>query len=113
MEPSELAEQMVQSALDKKAEDVVVVDVRGRVSYADYLVIASGTSDRHVQSIAESVSQDISKGGGRVLSREGLREGQWALVDAGDVVLHVFHPFMRSEVDLDSLWTHAPTRHVA
>ena len=113
MEPSALAEQVVQSALDKKAEDVVVIDVRGRASYADYLVVASGTSNRHVESIAQSVSQDLARHGSRALSREGLREGQWALIDLGDVVLHVFHPFMRDEVNLDGLWREAPIRHVA
>lgn len=113
VEPQVLAEFIASGALDRKAEDVVVIDVRGRASYADFLVVASGNSDRHVQSIAQSVSGALSQHGHRVLGREGLREGQWALIDAGDVVLHVMHSFTRNEVDLDGLWREAPKRQVA
>jgi ribosome-associated protein len=109
-EPRSLADDIATFALDRKAEEVVVIDVTGRCSYADFLVVASGTSDRHVTAIAESVQGELHARGRRVLGREGLREGQWALIDAGDVVLHVFHAFTRSEVDLDGLWREAP-RH--
>lgn len=108
--PQLLADRVAGCALDRKAEDVVVIDVRNRCSYADFLVVASGTSDRHVQSIAESVSGELHAQGHAILGREGLREGQWALIDAGSVILHVFHAFTRTEVDLDGLWREAP-RH--
>jgi ribosome-associated protein len=86
----------------------VVIDVRGRSSYADFLVIASGTSDRHVQSIAELVDTTLSHEGARPLGREGLREGQWALIDFGAVVMHVFHQFTREVYDLETMWRDAP-----
>lgn len=109
MEPEVLAQQVVELALERKALDVVTIDVRGKVSYADYIVVASGTSDRHVQSIAESVRGTLHKSGVRVLGREGMREGQWALIDFGDVVFHVFHAFARQSYDLDNLWQDAPS----
>ncbi|MEZ4270544.1 MAG: ribosome silencing factor [Myxococcota bacterium] len=71
------------------------------------LVLASGTSDRHVQSIAEGCAESLKNQGVRTLSSEGLREGQWALVDFGDVVLHVFHQFTRDVYDLETLWQQA------
>lgn len=97
--------------MDRKALDVITLDITGRSSYADYLVIASGTSDRHVQSIAEVVESTLAKEDGvRSMGREGLREGQWALIDFGGVVLHVFHQFTRESFDLESLWKTAPKR---
>lgn len=95
-------------AADLKALGVVVVDVRGHCSYADFLVICSGTSDRHVRAIAESVDRGLAARGQRVLGREGLREGQWALLDAGGVIVHVFHPFTRQLYDLEQLWQDCP-----
>ena len=105
----QLAHLIADSALERKALNVMVIDVRGRSSYADFLVIASGTSDRHVQAIAEFVSTHLKKEH-RVKTRgaEGLREGQWALVDFGDVVLHVFHQFTREIYSLEELWDDAP-----
>jgi ribosome-associated protein len=98
----------VDLAQDRKALDVVVLDVRGRTSYADFLVIASGTSDRHVQSIAELVDTTVSREGTRPIGSEGLREGQWALIDFGAVVVHIFHQFTREVYDLETLWRDAP-----
>jgi len=95
-------------AIDRKAENVVVVDLREHSSYADFLVIASGTSDRHVQGIAEHVHSEVGKAGTHPIGSEGLREGQWALVDFGSVVLHVFHEYSRQVYDLDGLWRTAP-----
>lgn len=102
-------QRVVDVALERKALDVVVIDVRGRSSYTDYLVIASGTSDRHVQSVAELVEITVKQQDGVMsLGREGLREGQWALIDFGSVVLHVFHQFTREQYDLESMWEDAP-----
>ena len=108
LQAEELAHRVVELTLERKAQDVVTIDVRGRVSYADFLVVATGTSDRHVQAIAESAAAELNKAGVRILGREGLREGQWALVDLGDVVLHVFHPYTRESIDMDTLWRDAP-----
>ena len=104
-----LARCVADVALERKARDVVVIDVRGRTSYADFLVVASGTSDRHVQSVAELVTTTLKKDHGvSPLGQEGLKEGQWALIDLGDVVLHVFHPFTREVYSLEALWSEAP-----
>lgn len=99
---------MADLALDKKALNLVVLDVRGRSGYADFLVIASGTSDRHVQSIGESVLSTVSKNNTSAIGHEGLREGQWALVDFGSVVLHVFHEYTRSVYRIEELWQDVP-----
>lgn len=109
MQAEQLAQRIVELALERKAQDVVTIDVRGRVSYADFLVVASGTSDRHVQAVAENAAGTLHKEGVRILGREGLREGQWALIDFGDVILHVFHPFTRQAIDMDALWANAPS----
>lgn len=104
LSPETLAKQLADIALDKKAENVVVLDLRDRASYTDFLVIASGTSDRHVQAVAEHVEVEGKKLGETVLGSEGAREGQWALVDFGSVVVHVFHQFTRDLYQLEALW---------
>lgn len=105
-----LTHRIAELAVERKALDVITLDISGRSSYADALVIASGTSDRHVQSIAEMIESTLNKEGVRSIGREGLREGQWALIDFGGVVLHVFHQFTRESFDLESLWKTAPKR---
>lgn len=108
-----MARRAADLALDRKALDVVVIDVRGRSSYTDFLVIASGTSDRHVQSIAELIAETLRHEGAPALGVEGIREGQWALVDFGVVVVHVFHQFTREQYDLEAMWRQAPRLRVA
>ncbi len=96
-----------------KAQNVVIVDLRSRSTYADFLVIASGTSDRHVQSVAESVEVTLKKEQVSIVGAEGAREGQWALIDLGAVVVHVFHQFTRDLYDLESLYDQAPRTRVS
>ncbi len=108
MDSPTLAAHIADSVADLKGLDIVTIDVRGRASYTDFLVVASGTSDRHVQAVAENVELSLALAGERSLGREGLREGQWALIDYGSVVLHVFHTFCRSVYDLERLWQQAP-----
>ena len=88
------------------------MDVRGRCSYTDFLVICSGTSDRHMQAIAELIDDTLRHEGNKCLGREGYREGQWALIDFGSVVAHVFHPFTRQVYNLEEMWQDAPCTHV-
>jgi ribosome-associated protein len=97
----------------KKGLDVLVLDLRGMSSYADFLVIASGTSDRHVQALAESAEDALKAEGVRPSGVEGLREGQWALVDFGPVVLHVFHQYSRAVYDLEGMLRGAPRLKLA
>ena len=96
------------AALDKKAFDLVVLDVAGLTSIADYLVICAGRSDRQVQSIAQAIEDALSEAGTRPISVEGVRRGQWALLDCGDVIVHVFYQPVREFYDLERLWEHAP-----
>lgn len=100
------------AALEKKAEDVVVLDLRGVSGYTDFLVIGSGTSDRQLESIAESVEKELKAQGHRPVGSEGQRGGRWVLLDFGDVVVHVFHQDERGHYDLEGLWADAPRLEV-
>jgi ribosome-associated protein len=93
-------------ALDElKAKDVREIDVRGKTSIADLLVIASGTSARHVKSIADEVVKFAKKAGVMPLGVEGEQEAEWVLVDLGDVIVHVMLPRIREFYGLERLWT--------
>ncbi len=96
------------AALDKKAENVLILDVRGLTSYADFFVIASGTSDRQVQAIADSIEETLKKDGERPIGVEGQQNGHWVLIDYGDVVCHVMYEDARVLYDLEGLWADAP-----
>lgn len=95
------------AGLDRKAEDVKVLDVRGLASYADYLVLMTASSDRQVKAVADAVDGDLRKVGVRPLGVEGMGAGNWTLIDTGDVVVHVFHRDSRGFYDLDGLWSDA------
>ncbi len=103
---------LVMTALeDLKAEDIVEMDVHDKTSVTDYVVIASGTSNRHVKSIAANVVTEAKQAGYRPLGVEGEDEAEWVLVDLGDVVVHVMQPKVRNFYDLESLWqVGLPTR---
>jgi ribosome-associated protein len=96
------------AALEKKADDVLVLDLRGVSGYTDFLVISSGGSDRQLAAIADSVEKELTLGGHRVIGREGQQGGRWVLLDFGDVVVHVFHAEDRTHYDLEGLWADAP-----
>ena len=95
------------AALDKKAVNVQILDVVGRIDYADYLVLMSGRSDRHVLSIADAIEEGMRKIGRKPNAVEGRQGGNWVVLDFGDVVAHVFQEEARSFYDLDSLWQDA------
>ena len=94
-------------ALDKKALNVKVLEIGRLSSIADYLVLASGTSDKQTQAIAESVKIGLKKFG-KALDVEGLREGNWVVIDYGDVIVHIFQESTRRYYNLDELWNAAP-----
>ncbi len=96
------------AALAKKALLPVLIDVSGRASYTDYIGIVSGRSDRQVDAIAEHVHKVMQEFGRQLLGREGTRNGRWALLDFGDVVVHVFYHPVREIFDIESLWIDAP-----
>lgn len=91
-----------------KARDVVVLDLRKISNAADFFVIASGTSDTHVRTLAERVRESVERTGWHAHHVEGLRAGRWALLDFVDVVVHVFHPTLREYYQLERLWADAP-----
>lgn len=96
----------VRAALEElKARDTVEIDVRGKTSVCDYMVVASGTSSRHVKSIADEVIKHAKRLSVQPLGVEGEREAEWVLVDLGDVVVHVMLPRVREFYALERLWT--------
>ena len=95
-------------ALEKKAYDLVLMEVRGITSIADYFIICSGRSDRQVQSIAQGIGENLGAMGTRPLSVEGMSRGQWVLMDFADVIVHIFYQPVREFYDLEGLWGHAP-----
>lgn len=97
-----------EAALEKKALEPVLLDVRGATSYTDFILVVSGRSDRQVQSIADGIVERMAKERVRPLGVEGDSEGQWILVDLGDVVVHVFYHQLREFYDLEGLWSDAP-----
>ena len=104
--PIEALLETVHAAIaELKARDVVEIDVRGKSSVTDYMVIASGTSSRHVKSIADEVVKFAKKLDVMPLGVEGEREAEWVLVDLGDVVVHVMLPRVREFYALERLWT--------
>lgn len=109
MQPKRLALWAKQACEDKKAQDVVILDVRKLANFTHFFVIASGTSDRHVQAITTHVSELLREKKQKAWHLEGLRDGQWALVDYGDVIVHVFLKEKRTFYALERLWGDAVT----
>src|SRR3954453_18188741 len=95
LEPNELARTIAGIAADKKAENILVLDIRGLSVIADYFVICSGTSDRQVRAIVRDVDEQLGKGGAEVMHIEGLADAHWVLMDYGNVIVHVFDPTTR------------------
>ncbi|MEO5375056.1 MAG: ribosome silencing factor [Alphaproteobacteria bacterium] len=96
---------LIETSLDDhKAEDVVVIDLAGRTSIADYMIIASGRSTRQVAAMAQTLLETLKAHGTRATA-EGMREADWVLIDAGDVIVHVFRPEVRAFYNLERMWT--------
>jgi ribosome-associated protein len=95
------------AALEKKALAVEILDVVGKVDYADFLVLMTGRSNRHVDSLAQSIEEACAKEKRRALSVEGSSSGSWVLIDFGDVVVHVFQEDARGLYDIEGLWLDA------
>lgn len=104
----QLAMAALEAALDKKALEPVLLDVGRHSSYADYILILSGRSDRHVQAVADAVKDALKKGRGRPpIGTEGYRDGQWILMDFGPLVVHIFYHPVRDFYDLEGMWPDA------
>ena len=96
---------ILETLSDIKAKDVTTLDIRPHNSIADTLVIASGTSSRHIQSMAEQVAEKIKKSGEQPLGTEGKGSGDWVLVDLSDIIVHLMMPEARARYDLEHLWS--------
>jgi ribosome-associated protein len=105
---------VVEAGLHKKALNAEIIDVRGKVDYADYVVVMSGRSDRQVNAIVRGIEDHVRETlGVKCVGVEGLPRGHWALVDYGDVIVHVFHEDTRGYYDLEALWIDAARVSVA
>ena len=93
---------------DMKAEDTVTIDLRGKSSIADYMIVTTGRANRHVGAIAENVVKELGDAGMKGVHVEGLPNCDWVLIDTGDVIVHVFRPEVRSFYSLEKMW--APLR---
>ncbi|MFO0995924.1 MAG: ribosome silencing factor [Alphaproteobacteria bacterium] len=96
---------LLERSLDEgQAEDVTVIDLAGKTTIADYMVIASGRSQRHIVTLAERLVEALKRHGLRKVPVEGTRHGEWVLVDAGDVIVHIFRPELRRVYNLEKMW---------
>jgi ribosome-associated protein len=107
MKPEELAELLGRLADDKKAVDIVVMDLIGLTDIADYFVIAGGTSERHVRTIADGVREGIKERKIRPAAMEGYDEGRWVILDFQSVIVHILLAPLRELYDLETLWIEA------
>ncbi len=90
---------------DDKAEDIVVVDLEGKTEIADYLVVATGTSQRHVGAMTDHIQRNLKTEGVKGIAIEGAPQCDWVLIDAGDVIIHLFRPEVRDFYSLEKIWT--------
>lgn len=101
-------EAAAQAALEKKAENVIILDIGQVSSLTGHFVVATGTNTRQTQAIAEGIRDDLRELGRRPLGVEGLNQGEWILLDYGDFLIHIFTPEKRGFYDLERLWSNAP-----
>jgi len=104
MEKENQLSEAIEAALDKKAQDAVVIELGSMCSFTDYFLICTGTSTRHNQTIADGVEETLKKSGVRPLHIEGYTEGEWVLLDYVDFVVHIFSARAREFYDLERLW---------
>jgi ribosome-associated protein len=108
--PEETLHLVLASLDDMKAEDTLTIDLRGKTTIADDMVVTSGRSNRHVGAVADRVLEDLRKAGVRDLRVEGMPHCDWVLIDAGDVIVHVFRPEVREFYNLEKMWAPGSTR---
>ena len=107
---AEAAAALILASLDEdKAEEIVSIDIAGKSSVADKIVVASGRSQRHVGALADHIIEKIKEAGGTVRA-EGMAGGDWVLLDAGDVIVHLFRPEVRAFYNIEKIWTPPPAK---
>jgi ribosome-associated protein len=102
----------VNAALEKKAKDIIILNMQKVTSFADYSIICSGNSDRQVQSIAQAIEENMKKSGFRPLGIEGEKTARWILMDYADIIVHVFYEPVRDFYDIERLWSDAPKMEI-
>jgi ribosome-associated protein len=107
IDTEQLARDIVHVIWDLKGLNPVAIDLRGRVSYTDFIIVCTGTSDRHVRALGKTVERKMRDAGWDPISIEGVESGNWAVLDFGDVVVHVFDGFERESYDLEGMWVDA------
>ena len=95
---------VISSLEEFKAQDIVKIDLVGKTSMADFMLIASGTSSRQIRAIAENTLTEIKKGSNVNVNIEGLNQGDWVLIDSGDIIIHLFRPEVREFYNLEKMW---------
>lgn len=100
-----LLDTVLNSLSDAKAEDIVTIDLAGKATFADTMVIASGRSQRHVGAVADQLVQKVKETGVKNVAVEGLPLCDWVLIDAGDIVIHIFRPEVRQFYNLEKMWS--------
>lgn len=110
MNSEELTDLVVDALEEVKARDVVRLDVRDLTSVTDYMVVASGTSNRHVKALADAVAEKAKEAGHRPQGIEGEGGSEWVLIDLGDTLVHVMLPRIREFYNLEKLWSMSPTK---
>ena len=110
--PEALVELVVKSLVDHKGLEPVIIEVKGLCSFADYFIVCSGGSRRHVSALAQHLEESLSQVGAKPLGVEGMEEGQWVLMDYNDVVIHIFSQPLREFYNLEGLWAEASQTHV-
>lgn len=109
LNPAQLAKAAVDVASDKKAADVLLLDIHTITTIADYFVICTGNNSRQIQAIADALNEELGKQGAKVLYREGTADSGWVLLDFGDIIVHIFGPKEREYYRLERLWNEAQT----
>lgn len=107
-EIAQVARDIAAVTWELKGLNTVVIDLRGRVSYTDFVILCTGTSERHVNALARSVDDEMRRAGRTPMGSEGLEHGRWALLDYGDIIVHIFNQTARQEYDLERMWPEAP-----
>lgn len=107
IDTEQLARDLVEVMWDLKALNPVALDLRGRVSYTDFVIVCTGQSERHVRALGKNIEQEMQDAGWEPLNVEGVEAGRWAVLDFGDVVVHIFEGLERDEYDLEGMWVDA------